>query len=157
MTEEDLQEEVEPPDVVKDVLDSPRSAQVAQHNHTPFHRHRPEPGRLHDAARERTPLIVNTPVREHVSRWQTFAKASAYPPVLTHEGQRVDEQWLMEHMPDLEAPRHLGGHNGDVEKGAGLPFSSRAKRAGWYKRLQVRLVLCLLVRSTPVAECANMS
>lgn len=149
VTAEELSEDVEVEDPEQEIPSSPKHAQLAQHNHTPFHKHRPEPGRLHDAARERTPLIPPSPVQDQASRWQTFAKASAYPPVVNHDRRRVDEEWLMEHMPDLDAPWHVGGNNGDLEKGIGTPFTSRSKRAAWYTRLQVCLLfLAIVVRGS---------
>lgn len=106
--------------------------------HTLASKQRPEPGRLHDASREPTPVIVDKPGQHDVSRWQTFAKVSAYHPTsITEGGRRVDEQWLVEHMPDLDAPWQAHHTAGDQEKGSGSPFSSHAKRRAWYVRLQV--------------------
>lgn len=85
--------------------------------------------------------LPTRPISAHTSprsRWQTFAKVSAY-----HTGhiegtpQRVDEQWLIEHMPDLDSPWQAGHGVGDQEKGTGTLFSSHAKRRAWYVRLEV--------------------
>ncbi|KAI9789387.1 MAG: hypothetical protein M1816_006045 [Peltula sp. TS41687] len=82
--------------------------------------------------RERTPLIVDKPVNG--SRWQIFAKSSAYPTGNPERAQRVDEQWLVDHMPSLDAPWQAGHGVGDAEKGN--PLTSHAKRRAWYVRLQ---------------------
>ncbi|KAI9829343.1 MAG: hypothetical protein M1819_006406 [Sarea resinae] len=118
----------------------PLSAQLAQHNHTPTIKHKSEPGRLYDSQRERTPVTISSPVAVDASRWQSFVKASAYPPTSAEGGQQVDEDWLQNNLPDLSRPWLTGAKEGDAEAESNL-FTSKAKRKRWWKRSQV----CLLV------------
>ncbi|KAI9798514.1 MAG: hypothetical protein M1833_004781 [Piccolia ochrophora] len=114
-------------------------AQIAQHNHTPSGKHRPEPGRLHDAYRERDPVTINQPISEHASRWKHFAQVSAFPTLLGEDGEQVDAEWLEKHMGDLEAPWRARREPGD-EEAEGTLFSNRAKRKAWYLRLERSLL-----------------
>ncbi|KAI9811118.1 MAG: hypothetical protein M1826_003313 [Phylliscum demangeonii] len=102
--------------------------------------------------RPRPPTVTSATTRPNVSRWQVFANASAYPTMHDPAGPTVDERWLVEHMPDLDA----SGPSGDKEGGAGGGmFISTGKRKAWYLRLQrallrnplVPLVLRLVVFS----------
>ncbi|KAI9811871.1 MAG: hypothetical protein M1827_005222 [Pycnora praestabilis] len=122
------------------ILHTPAGAQLAHHNHTPSNKHKSEPGRLFDSQRERTPVTINCPVSEYASRWQTFAKVSAYPPISAEGGQQVDEGWLREHLPDLEQPWHVRGEDGDPEKDGGLLLMSKTKRKAWHERAQRTLI-----------------
>ncbi|KAI9807659.1 MAG: hypothetical protein M1825_005600 [Sarcosagium campestre] len=114
-------------------------AQVAQHNHTPATKHRPEPGRLHDAYRDQTPVTINQPVREHASRWRQYAAVSAYPPGPNDDTERVDEEWLKENMGDLDSAWCSKQATG-AQDDEGTLFSSRAVRKAWYTRFQRALL-----------------
>lgn len=140
VTVEDLQEDVEVIDPGTELPTPPSSAQLARHNYAIYSKHRPDPGRLHDATRDRTPLITNTPARQTVSRWRAFARVSAYHSGPAEVSQRVDERWLAEHMPELDSPWQSGHPAGDPEKGGGTMFSNPAKRRAWYIRLQRALL-----------------
>ena len=135
VTERDLQE-VDVPDLSLELPTPPTSARLAQMDSGVENKNRPGPGKLHDAARVRTPVFMDTPVRPHASRWRTFALVSACPVDGTGGGQRVDERWLIEHMPNLETPWQSDYNNGDEEKGGRSMFSTTKKKA-WYTRLQV--------------------
>ncbi len=130
------------PDTDEDIIAPPIQAQIAQHVHAPAsNRHRPAPGRLHDANRDRSPLIIRTPTEQHASRWRSFATASAPLTSSIATGKRVDARWLTEHMPDLERPCQTGQDDGDDEKHGLTKFTSRVQRKAWYTRLQVALSL----------------
>lgn len=65
-------------------------------------------GRHFDHIREGTPVTITSPLSEHASKWQQFAKSSDYdyvkPPPSSGHGQVVDDEWMKENLPDLETP-----------------------------------------------------
>jgi hypothetical protein len=117
----------------------PGNIQHAHHNTCPAPPSA-RPGKLHDAARDRATIAIASPAREHASRWQAFARGSAYPPASSGESQIVDDAWLDEHGGDLESPWGAGMAGRGGEKGDELLFiRNKKKRRVWYKRAQVRL------------------
>ncbi|KAH0558489.1 hypothetical protein GP486_004853 [Trichoglossum hirsutum] len=135
--EEDEAEDMDP---AKRLLPAyPGSIQHAHHNNYPAPNVRP--GKLHDAARDRTTVAISAPVHEYASRWHAFAKGSAYPPTSLGESHIVDDAWLEEHGGDLESPWGAGNASGDGEKGDELMFlRSKGKRRVWYVRAQRTLL-----------------
>ncbi|KAI9751879.1 MAG: hypothetical protein M4579_005861 [Chaenotheca gracillima] len=127
-------------DPARRLLTPPQHVQIAQHNHAPASKHKAEPGRLYDFARDNTAVTINQPVREHASRWQTFATASAYPVVWPERSEKVGEDWMRENMPDLEAPWHAT--RGDDEEMAedGTLFVNKRKRKAWWRRFHRSLL-----------------
>ncbi|KAI9824380.1 MAG: hypothetical protein M1832_001915 [Thelocarpon impressellum] len=130
-------------DATDRLLPVPAGAQVAHHHHSPASlTHKTQPGRLHDSARVSTPVTINQSPREHASRWKTFVEVSAEPRGPRRDREKVDDAWLRENMPDLEAPwqpeRHDdSGHSG--EEGATL-FSSHRKRVSLLRKFRRALV-----------------
>ncbi|KZF23473.1 hypothetical protein L228DRAFT_117095 [Xylona heveae TC161] len=117
------------------LLSQPPSAQVAHHHYLPSTSHKPAPGRLYDAQRERTPVTMNSPDREDASRWQTFVKVSAYPPSPAEGCQHVDADWLRENLPDLEQPWLASAQNGQDAQAEGV-LGRKPVRRKWWKRPQ---------------------
>ncbi|KAI9840646.1 MAG: hypothetical protein M1838_003957 [Thelocarpon superellum] len=112
------------------LLPSPAEAQVAQHNHSPSTKHKTEPGRLHDGSRDRIPVTINLPPREQISRWKDFASVSAIPPRVDEQSEKMGQEWLGEHLPNLEGPWNPDGHA--LEQAAeGMLFSSRKRKEMW--------------------------
>ncbi|KAF2010314.1 hypothetical protein BU24DRAFT_413919 [Aaosphaeria arxii CBS 175.79] len=86
---------------------TPTSIRPASHNHMPTPKANAVAGRHFDHVREGTPVTITSPVAEHASKWQQFAKASDYDyvrPPTSNRGQVVDDEWMKENMPDLETP-----------------------------------------------------
>ncbi|KAH0539138.1 hypothetical protein FGG08_004310 [Glutinoglossum americanum] len=118
----------------------PGNIQHAHHNNSPAPQS-VRPGKLHDAARDRTPVAISAPVHEYTSRWHVFAKGSVYPPASSGESQLVDDAWLEANGGDLESPWGAGNASGDGEKGDELIFlRSKTKRRVWYVRAQRTLL-----------------
>ena len=89
------------------------------------------PGRHFDYAREGAPVTITSPVSEHASKWQQFAKASdySYPKPPTSRGQIVDEEWMKENMPDLETPwEPIDKEDREEEEGFWLLSASKRRR-----------------------------
>ena len=120
------------------LLPYPAATQVAQHNHSPAPKHKAEPGRLHDHERESTPVTSNPPTREHASKWKNFMLVSALPQGPAGEGEKVNDEWMRDHMPDLEAPWHPDrrGMGGPQEDGTLL--TSQLKRVKLWDGFLVR-------------------
>jgi hypothetical protein len=117
----------------------PGSIQLAHHNNSPAPPSA-RPGKLHDAARDRATIAIASPPREHASRWQAFARGSAYPPASSGDSRIVDDAWLEEHGGDLESPWGAGIAGGGGEKGDELLFlRNKEKRRAWHKRAQACL------------------
>lgn len=76
-------------------------------------------------------MTLTTPISEHASKWKQFAKASDYdyvrPP--TSRGQVVDDEWIKENLPDLEAPWHpIDKEDEEEEQGFWLLSASKRRR-----------------------------
>ncbi|KAI9769767.1 MAG: hypothetical protein M1840_003761 [Geoglossum simile] len=118
----------------------PGNIQHAHHNTCPAPPSA-RPGKLHDAARDRATITIASPAREHASRWQAFAKGSAYPPASSGQSRIVDDAWLEENGGDLESPWGAGIAGRGGEKGDELLFlRNKKKRRVWYKRAQRTLL-----------------
>ena len=57
-------------------------------------------GRRFDHLREREPVIITQPMQASAPMWRSFMRATALPS--TEPGQRVSQQWLRQHMPDMD-------------------------------------------------------
>lgn len=107
--------------------ETPNSALVASHNHTPSSLRRAQPS-------GGFPLSSGGTRSEPTSRWVSFARASAYPRE-NFKSERVDPEWLNENFTDYSKP-WLADHNeDDVEDGSDKYRAFRRKRRVWYKRL----------------------
>jgi hypothetical protein len=104
----------------------PQGVQVAQHLYVPVNTNK-HPGRLHDAARDRTPVMMKAPIRESGFRWREFIDATAYPAGADESRVRVDDQWLEENGGDLETAWKRSSDDEKVPK-------------KWYKRAQNTLL-----------------
>lgn len=113
---------------------SPQSAFVAQHNHSPWAKVKNSGQHIHHF-RDGNALFVGNPHPQGKSRWISFAKPSTYPG--EHwQGEKVKPEWLNEHFTDYSKP-WLADHNeDDVEDGTGRYHAFRRKRKTWYKRIQ---------------------
>ncbi|ORX98723.1 hypothetical protein BCR34DRAFT_547888 [Clohesyomyces aquaticus] len=85
---------------------TPTSIRPASHNHMPTPKANAVPGRQFDHAREGTPVTITSPISEHASKWQQFAKASTYVRPPSSRGEVKDDAWMDENLPDLEQPWH---------------------------------------------------
>ncbi len=113
---------------------SPQSAFVAQHNHSPWAKLKDSiqhPDRFGDSS----PLRFGHSQQTRKSRWISFAKPSTYPS--EHwQSEKVQPEWLNTHLTDYSKP-WLADHNeDDVEEGSGRYHAFRRKRKTWYKRMQ---------------------
>lgn len=70
--------------------------------------------------------------------WRAFANSSAYPTVAADGDGRelVTEEWLVQNGADYSRPWLAGSENGDVENDGARLFKFRARRKGWWERLQ---------------------
>ncbi|KAL9094232.1 MAG: hypothetical protein Q9165_003372 [Trypethelium subeluteriae] len=57
-------------------------------------------GRRFDHLREREPVIITQPMQASAPMWRSFMRATALP--ATEPGERVSQQWLRQHMPDMD-------------------------------------------------------
>ncbi|KAF2747879.1 hypothetical protein M011DRAFT_467469 [Sporormia fimetaria CBS 119925] len=115
---------------------TPTSARAASHNYMPTPKQHPKPkpnavpGRQFDHVREGTPVTIRTPLAENASKWRQFAKASDYdyarPP--SSRGQIVDDEWMKENMPDLEAPWEPLDKENEPEGGGHWLFNASKRR-----------------------------
>ena len=83
--------------------------------------------------RESTTPTTRHHISEIGSRWRAFAEVSALPTVSRESGQRVTEDWLVEHGPDYSQPWRPTVDD-DSEKQNGRV--SKGRRRAWWKRLQ---------------------
>jgi hypothetical protein len=113
---------------------SPQSAFVAQHNHSPWAKAK-KPTQRPENSEDGGGLLSRQVHAVRKSRWISFAEPSAYPS--EHwEGEKVDPQWLNQHLTDYSKP-WLADHNeDDIEDGSGRYHAFRRKRKTWYKRMQ---------------------
>ena len=100
----------------------------------------PPPGRRHDHARSAAPVTPASSNRETASRWQSFAKVSAYPrDQSTWEGQQVDSSWLNSHA-DYESPWNSShGASAENDSAEKLVRLKKVQKA-WYLRIQQALL-----------------
>ena len=70
--------------------------------------------------------------------WRAFANSSAYPAVAAEGDGRelVTEEWLVQNGADYSRPWLACSENGDVETDGARLFKFRARRKGWWERLQ---------------------
>ncbi|KAL8691213.1 MAG: hypothetical protein Q9218_003509 [Villophora microphyllina] len=119
---------------------NPQNAQIAEHHYHPFSqsqgRHQPPRGRRHDEDREWTPPMPNGHAADHTSRWRAYVNASAYPAITSEGGEVVTPEWLTQNGPDYSQPWMSGADQGDMENLQGV----QAKRGGWWKRLQRKII-----------------
>ena len=54
--------------------------------------------------RTRETVTIRDADRGRSQRWQTFVKVSAQPINATEQRQVVNEEWLVQHMPNLDRP-----------------------------------------------------
>lgn len=125
---------------------TPVSARPASHNFMPTPKSN-VPGRKFDHAREGAPVTLTSPLSEHAFKWQRFAKSSDYEkePPPSSRGQIVDDDWMLENMPDLEEPwQPMDQEEKEDERGFWL-FNPR-KRARFHKALMNHPMVPLGVR-----------
>jgi len=111
---------------------TPGSALVAQHNHSPSTTQRPL---LNSQVKPSGGYPMSSGERrdEPTSRWVSFARASAYPRE-NFQGEKVTPEWLNENFTDYAKP-WLADHNeDDNEDGSDKYRAFRRKRRVWYKR-----------------------
>lgn len=125
---------------------TPTSARPASHNFMPTPKST-VPGRKFDHAREGAPVTLTTPLSEHASKWQRFARSSEYdrdrPP--SSRGQIVDDDWMKQNMPDLEEPWQPMNHD-EKDEATGFWLFSRRKRARFRKAILNHPMVPLVVR-----------
>jgi len=90
-------------------------------------------GRHFDYAREGTPVTITSPISEHASKWQQFAKASAFDRPPSSRGVVVSDDWMKENLPDLEEPWHPIDKAGDEEEPGFWLFSARKRSRRWMR------------------------
>jgi len=121
-------------DVTTRLLPSqPDDAVVAQHNHSPHSKGKPDFSHMKGESLE--PPGLKTGERE--SRWKTFSKSIAYPRETSLEEKLVTPEWLDENIGDYSRPWQ-GGHRDDedIENGK----QQRRRRTVWFKRFQRSLL-----------------
>lgn len=132
---------------------TPTSVRPASHNYLPTPKSN-VPGRRFDHAREHAPVTPRTPLGEHASKWQQFAKASDHDRdrdrPSSSRGQIVDDDWMKENMPDLEKPWQPMDHD-EKEHLTGFWLFSSAKRARFHKLLMNHPMVPLVVRLVVLA------
>lgn len=111
--------------------DSPSTARVAQHNHTPSSLQRSLMGA--EAKGGGFPTSSGGRRSEPTSRWISFARASAYPRE-NFDSEKVDPDWLDENMTDYSKPWLADHVDDDDEDGSDKYRAFRKKRRVWYKR-----------------------
>lgn len=127
--EDDLKADQQP-DPISDYFlpNSPTSALVAQHHHSPSGL----TSDLGDSARD--PFLPGNNAGRK-SRWLSFAGPSAYAREYG-QSEKVPPEWLNQHLTDYSKP-FLADHNDDdIEEGSGRYHAFRTKQKTWYKRLQ---------------------
>ncbi|KAH7128234.1 hypothetical protein B0J11DRAFT_265395 [Dendryphion nanum] len=111
---------------------TPTSVRPPSHNHVPTPKPNAVPGRHFDHAREGTPVTITSPISEHASKWQQFAKSSDYDyvrPPTSNRGEVVDDDWMKENMPDLETPwEPIDKEEEEDNRGFWLLNASKRKR-----------------------------
>ncbi|KAL5371760.1 hypothetical protein DPSP01_014022 [Paraphaeosphaeria sporulosa] len=123
---------------------TPTSARPASHNYLPTPKSH-VPGRRFDHAREHAPVTPKTPLAEQASKWQQFAKASDLDRPPSSRGQIVDDDWMKENMPDLEAEWQPMDQD-EKKPLKGFFLFSSAKRARFRRVLMTHPMVPLVVR-----------
>ncbi|KAF2472933.1 uncharacterized protein BDR25DRAFT_283551 [Lindgomyces ingoldianus] len=113
---------------------TPTSTRPPSHNHMPTPKASAVPGRQFDHAREGTPVTITSPISEHASQWQQFAKASTFVPPPSSRGEVVDDDWIKENLPDLEQPWNPVDKE-EVENDDGFWLLSASSRRRRLKRI----------------------
>jgi hypothetical protein len=129
---------------------SPQSAFVAQHNHSPWAKLKDSvqhPEKFEDSHAR----LLDHSYAGRKSRWISFANPSLYPRE-NWQGEKVKPNWLNQHLTDYSKP-WLADHNEeDVEEGSGRYHAFRRKRKTWHKRAQQTILrnpmIPLLLRMT---------
>lgn len=133
-----IQEEDDDADPTKRLLPRPASALAASHHYMPLQKPGTVPGRRFDHQRERTPALISQPLQMVASKWQAFARASAWGSPEEEDGaELVSEEWMRENMPDLERPWQARDGSADAEKDPGFWLFTPSKRKRWWKKKQV--------------------
>lgn len=113
---------------------SPQSAFVAQHNHSPWTKFK-ESRQHFDESGNGNPLGFGHPQEARKSRWISFAKPSTYPS--EHwQGEKVEQEWLNTHLTDYSKPWLADHDDDDIGDGSSRYHAFRRKRKTWYKRMQ---------------------
>ncbi|OCL14167.1 hypothetical protein AOQ84DRAFT_52960 [Glonium stellatum] len=115
---------------------TPTSIRPPSHNHMPTPKANAVPGRHFDHAREGTPVTISSPISENASKWQKFTKSSSYGRPPSSRGNIVDENWMKENMPDLEAPWQPEDHGTNADDDAGFWLLNPSRRKRRIKRVQ---------------------
>jgi len=115
----------------------PLPTRPAQHNYLPSPREDAARGRRFDHARSNEAVTITQPVRQHASRWRTFAESSAYAHGSGGDSTVVDEEWMRENLPDLEQPWAPSLIAGDADKDEHLWLFSSDRRKRTAKRYNV--------------------
>ena len=115
--------------------DSPNTALVAQHNHSPWASQRPLlQSQLQPPASGGYLTSSGGRRSEPTSRWVSFARSSAYPRE-RFDNEKVDPEWLNENFTDYAKPWLADHNDDDVEDGSDKYRAFRRKRRVWYKRV----------------------
>jgi hypothetical protein len=113
---------------------SPQSAFVAQHNHSPWAKLK-NSGQYSETLQDRNALLSGRPHPVRKSRWISFASPGTYP--REHwQGEKVRPEWLNQHFTDYSKPWLADHNDDDVEDGSGRYHAFRRKRKTWHKRAQ---------------------
>lgn len=130
---------------------TPTNARPASHNYMPTPKANAVAGRHFDHVREGTPVTITSPISEHASKWQQFAKASEYdyvkPP--PSRGQVVDDEWMKENLPDLETPwEPMDEKDREEENGFWLLNKSKRRRrlARFHRTMMNHPMVPLVIR-----------
>lgn len=76
-------------------------------------------------------MTISSPISDHASKWQQFAKASNYERPVSAPGQVMSDDWIQENLPDLEEPWHpMDKEEEENEPGFWL-FSSKKRSRRW--------------------------
>ncbi|KAJ5247524.1 hypothetical protein N7468_002507 [Penicillium chermesinum] len=116
----------------------PNDARVAQHNHSPYAKPRPENSSGQYEYNDRSP----SPDRE--SRWKTFSRTIQYPREPGSETQQVTPEWLDENMGNYSGPWRGTLLEGDTPEFP-LHTTSGTRREIWFKRFHSTLLRSAIV------------
>ena len=129
-----------PDDALINLPGGPGAAFVAQHHYDTSSQRDPHLANYHKED-DGIPFALTSRLLQppRTSRWLTFAQASSYPCEYAHT-EKVDPEWLDEHLTDYSKP-WLADHNeDDVEDGSSGYHAFRKKRKVWYKRSQITML-----------------
>lgn len=116
---------------------TPTSIRPASHNHVPTPKPNAVPGRHFDHERQADPVTITRPVGEVAPVWRTFMNGTGYPSA-TNDPEIVGEDWLKEHLPDLDSPWKPEESGTDAEE-SGLWLLNPSRRRRKLHRLHVRI------------------